>query len=155
MSAFADGLSQLRRYPSAVAGMLIIAALLGVAGYALVAIPYGTALELWRGGAQWQQHPVNARPAWVNWFRAEALPPTIRVVTDPLAIDEERYEGARQLSIPLDFDYEYREFPSELNLFVDAGFRELEPFVRLTWHTPDGRAIPLGARRVSRARTTR
>jgi len=29
MSAFADGLSQLRRYPSAVAGMLIIAALLG------------------------------------------------------------------------------------------------------------------------------
>jgi len=150
MSTFADGLKEMRRYPSAVAGLLIIAALLGVAGYAMVAIPYSSALELWRGGAQWQQHPVNARPVWVNWFRASPLPSTIRVGSDPETISEERFEGARLMVIPLTFDYDFREFPAELNLFIDASFAELEPFVRLTWHTPDGREIPLGGRRVSR-----
>ena len=150
MSTFADGLKEMRRYPSAVAGLLIIAALLGVAGYAMVAIPYSSALELWRGGAQWQQHPVNARPVWVNWFRASALPPTIRVGSDPETVYEERFDGARLMVIPLTFDYDFQEFPAELNLFIDASFAELEPFVRLTWHTPDGREIPLGGRRVSR-----
>jgi len=151
MSALTDGLAQLRRYPSAVAGVLIIAALLGVAGYALIAIPYGQALDLWRGGAQWQQYPVNARPVWVNWFRANPLPGTLRIHDDPVTTTEEDYESVRRLIIPLAFDYEFREFPSELNLFIDAEFAELEPFVRLTWHTPDGREIPLGGRRVSRA----
>jgi peptide/nickel transport system permease protein len=149
MSAFTDGLGQLRRYPSAVAGVLIIAALLGVAAWALIAIPYGTALELWRGGAQWQQYPVNARPAWVNWFRSDDLPPTLRVRADLARAEEEQHEGARLLRVPIELDYDYREFPAELNVFLDAQFRELEPFVRLTWHTPDGRAIPLGGRRVA------
>jgi peptide/nickel transport system permease protein len=149
MSAFTDGFAQLRRYPSAVAGILIVAALLGVAAWAMIAIPYGTALELWRGGAQWQQHPVNARPLWVNWFRADDLPQTLRVQPDMAAAEVEQYEGARRLVLPLEFDYDYREFPSELNVFVEAKFEALEPFVRLTWHTPDGRAIPLGGRRVA------
>jgi len=151
MSAFTDGLTQLRRYPSAVAGLLIIAALLGVAAWALVAIPYGTALELWRGGAQWQEHPVNARPVWVNWFRRDDLPATVRAQPARAAITEERYAGARRLVLPIEFDYPWREFPSELNVFVKTDFAELEPFVRLTWHTPDGRAIPLGGRRVERS----
>ncbi|MBX3705665.1 MAG: ABC transporter permease [Pseudomonadales bacterium] len=150
MSALADGLVQLRRYPSAVAGIAIIAALLAVAAWAVIAIPYGSALELWRGGAQWQQHPVNARPAWVNWFRASSLPATQRVASDPATVEVEEYPGARRLVIPIELDYDHREFPSELNVFVDAAYLELEPFLRMTWHTPDGRAIPLGGRRVSR-----
>jgi peptide/nickel transport system permease protein len=148
VSALTDGLRDLRRYPSAVAGLLIIAALLGLAAYAMIAIPYGKALELWRGGEQWQQYPVNARPVWVNWWRADDLPPTLRIDVDRTGTTEERYEGARRLVLPIEFDYDYREFPSELNLFIDAGFAELEPFVRLTWHTPDGRVVPLGGRRV-------
>ncbi len=150
MSAFADGLRELRRYPSAVAGLLIIAGLLGVAAYAMIAIPYAKALELWRGGDQWQQFPVNARPVWVNWFRADDLPKTLRVGVDAAAVTEEQYQGARRLVLPIEFDYDYREFPSELNLFLDARYAELEPFVRLTWHAPDGRAVPLGGRRVER-----
>jgi len=142
--------ASLKRYPSAIAGIAIIGFLLGLSLYTLVAIPYGEAIARWRGGEHWQQYPVNARPAWVNWFRAEDLPPTIRVESATAPIEEEAFTGARRLRIPLEFEYAYGEFPSEMNLFVRAQYAELEPFVRLTWHTPDGRQIPMGGRRVSR-----
>lgn len=145
-----DSLQSLLRYPSAVAGMLIIALLLALSLYTVIAIPYGKALEQWRGGEQWQQHPVNARPAWVNWFGGANLPPTIRVSSRAAPVEEERFEGGRRLRIPLSFDYRYGEFPSEMNLFLRAEYQDLEPFIRMTWHTPDGRSIPMGGRRVTR-----
>jgi peptide/nickel transport system permease protein len=150
VSRWREVLRPLGRYPSAVAGMVIIGFLLGLSLYAIIAIPYGTALEQWRGGEQWQQHPINAFPTWVNWFRAKDLPPTIRVESRAAKIEEERFEGGRRLRMPLEFDYRYGAFPSEMNLFVRAEYAELEPFIRMTWHTPDGREIPMGGRRVSR-----
>lgn len=148
MNALRERLQALLRYPSAVAGIVIIGILVGLSLYTLVAIPYGQALDLWRGGEQWQQHPVNARPAWVNWFRGEDLPPTLRASSRETAIEEERFEGGRRLVIPLALDYRYETFPSEMNLFIRAQYDELEPFARLIWHTPDGREIPMGGLRV-------
>jgi peptide/nickel transport system permease protein len=143
-------LARLRRYPSAVAGLLLAGGLFALGLFAVVAIPYGQALELWRGSEPWQQHPVNASPAWTNWFRGTPLPATIRTSSAGVEIGEESFEGGRVLTIPLEFDYRYGAFPSELNLFLDAEYAELEPFVRMTWHTPDGREIPIGGRRVAR-----
>jgi peptide/nickel transport system permease protein len=151
MNRWRELVQSMRRYPSALAGIVIIGLLLGLSLYTLVAIPYGTAIDQWRGGEHWTQHPVNARPAWVNWFRAKDLPPTIRVPSRAAPIAEERFEGGRRLRIPLAFEYEYGAFPSEMNLFVRAEYKELEPFIRMTWHTPDGRQIPMGGRRVTRA----
>lgn len=42
--------SQLKSYPSAVAGLILISVLVGIAVYALAAIPYSEAVRLWRGG---------------------------------------------------------------------------------------------------------
>jgi peptide/nickel transport system permease protein len=150
MSALKDGIEQLRRYPSAVAGAMIIAFLLSLAGYTVFAIPYGEALDKWRGGAQWQEHPINARPAWVNWFRGDKLPGTIRVTPDEAQTERQPFTGGERVRMIIELDYPYAEFPSELNLFIQAQYAELEPFMRLTWHTPDGREIPMGGRRVGR-----
>lgn len=150
MSRWRELLQSLRRYPSALAGVVIIGFLLGLSLYTVIAIPYGTAIDQWRGGEHWQQHPVNARPAWVNWFRAKNLPPTIRVESRAAKVGVERFEGGRRLHIPLEFDYHFGEFPSEMNLFIHADYAELEPFIRMTWHTPDGREIPMSGRRVNR-----
>jgi peptide/nickel transport system permease protein len=60
------------------------------------------------------------------------------------------FEGGRLISIPLEFDYRYGAFPSEINLFLSASFEELRPFVRLTWQTPDGREFHLGGLRIAR-----
>jgi peptide/nickel transport system permease protein len=150
MNRWANAFRQLRQYPSAMAGMAIIAFLILFSLFTMVAIPYGRALDLWRGGAHWQQTPVNARPAWTNWFTGENLPRTVTASSTDAAIEEEPFEGGKRLVIPLTLDFEYGAFPSEMNLFLNATFREREPFIRMTWHTPDGRDIRMGGRRVVR-----
>jgi peptide/nickel transport system permease protein len=150
MSAWRDGLRQLRRYPSAVLGLAIIAFLVGLSVYTVVAIPYAQALDMWRGGEQWRMHPVNARSAWVDRLSGGGQPRTLIVSSAEALLEEQPFEGGRQLRIPLRFDYAYEGFPSEINVFFSAQFGEREPFVRLTWHTPDGREISLGGRRLSR-----
>lgn len=150
MSRWSEALKQLRRYPSAVAGLGIIAFLIAVSIYTLFALPYGQALEMWRGGAHWQEHPMNARPAWVNWFPGNNLPPTIVVTSEEATLEEEVFEGGRRVRIPLEMDFPYGEFPSEMNLLLRAEFEESEPFIRMVWHTPDGREIRMGGRRVTK-----
>ncbi len=148
MNRLLDGLRQLRRYPSALVGLAIIGFLVGLAVYTVLAIPYGEALDKWRGGKRWQHHPVNAVPAWTNWFRREPLPATVVVRSDEAAVTEESFPGGGRVRMLLPFEVRHSVFPSEMNLFLRARFREQEPFVRMMWHTPDGRKIPLGGRRV-------
>jgi peptide/nickel transport system permease protein len=150
MSVWSDTLRQMRRYPSAVAGLAIIAFLLAVSLYVLVAIPYSQALALWRGGEHWNKHPASARPVWVDWLSRRKLPRTIVVQSRGAPVEQEAFEGGRQLRIPLAFDYSYGAFPAEINLFLRSRHREREPFVRLTWRTPDGAEIPLGGHRIAR-----
>jgi peptide/nickel transport system permease protein len=150
MSVLRNAFEQMRRYPSALAGLVIVALLVTLALAAIVVIPYQRALELWRGGEQWQQHPLNAAPAWSNWLRRTDLPSTIRTHSAGATITEERFEGGRILQIPLEFDYGYGAFPSELNLLVTATFDAREPFMRMVWVRPDGHEILLGGRRVTR-----
>ncbi|AGA34001.1 Dipeptide transport system permease protein DppC [Thioalkalivibrio nitratireducens DSM 14787] len=150
MRPILEGLRQLARYPSALVGLLIIAALVGTAVFTVVTIPYGQALELWRGGEVWRMHPVNARPVWVDRIAGGDLPRTQVISSRDAATDHEPFEGGSRVRIPLEFDYAHKGFPSELNLFLTSEFAEREPFVRLTWETPDGREFILGGRRLAR-----
>ncbi len=150
MSPWRERLRQLSRYPSAIAGMGMIAVLVAIAIYAVVAIPYGQALELWRGGEPWRLNPVNAGPVWVDRLFGGDMPRTIVVDSDEAEVEEERFDGGRMVRIPLEFDYESTGFPSGINLFVRSAFEESEPFVRMTWHRPDGEEIQLGGRAMSR-----
>jgi peptide/nickel transport system permease protein len=150
MSVWRDNLRQLARYPSAVTGLAIIALLIGISVYTVIAIPYSEALNLWRGGDHWKMHPANARPVWVDWLSGPRLPRSHVLRSSEAKVQERSFEGGRQLTIPLVVDYQYGAFPSEMHVFVRSQYRELEPFVRLTWHTPDGREIPLGGHKVGR-----
>lgn len=150
MSRWREALHRLRRYPAAVAGLAIIAALVAASMFTVMALPYSQALELWRGGEAWRMHPVNARPLWFDRLTGGDLPRTIIVSSRDAAADEEAFAGGRRLRIPLEFDYRYSAFPSEINVFLTARYDELRPFVRLTWQTPDGRAIRLGGLRIAR-----
>src|SRR5207245_11314563 len=68
-------LVELRRYPSAVAGLAIIGLLVGISMYTVIAIPYHDAIRLWRGGEQlWLENPRNARPVWMNLLPGVNLP---------------------------------------------------------------------------------
>jgi peptide/nickel transport system permease protein len=129
-------------------GLTIIATLVIVSIVTVIAIPYGRAIDLWRGGDHWQENPANASPVWSNWFREVKLPRTISSESDASTITETEFSGVRQVNIPIEFEYMYDGFPSELNLFIDAEFDGARPFARVVWHTPDGREILVEGRTI-------
>ena len=151
MSGLREAFKEFARYPSAITGLVIITALIVLAVYTVIAIPYSEGMRLWRGGEDiWIDNPRNARPSWVNFFLQAKLPETIIVNTAPGAAKAGKPlpGGLRAVEMTLDFDYPYDAFPSEINLFLKAKFQERRPFVSLYWLTPDGRRIPLGERGV-------
>ncbi|WP_205598556.1 ABC transporter permease [Halomonas sp. NO4] len=143
-----EGLGELRRYPSALVGMAIIAALVGLSLYTVIAIPYSEALAQWRGGEVWQRHPVNAGPVWLDRLTGGEAPRTRTVSSEAAEVESRAFEGGRRLRIPLAFDFDAGGFPSEMNLFLRAEGHDQRPFVRLVWQTPDGREIALGGHRL-------
>ena len=132
-------------------GSVIITALIVLSIYTVIAIPYSEGMRLWRGGEDiWIENPRNARPSWVNFFLKERLPQTIIVNTQPGAtkVGKPLPGGLRAVDMTLSFNYPYDAFPSEINLFLKANFKENRPYVSFFWLTPDGRRIPLGERSV-------
>ena len=132
-------------------GSVIITALIVLSIYTVIAIPYSEGMRLWRGGEDiWIENPRNARPSWVNFFLKERLPQTIIVNTQLGAtkVGKPLPGGMRAVDMTLSFNYPYDAFPSEINLFLKANFKENRPYVSFFWLTPDGRRIPLGERSV-------
>jgi len=141
-------LSEFRRYPSAIAGLMIIVVLIAVSIYAVIALPYSEAVRLWRGGVDvWTDSPKNAQPIWVNLFRKDDLPRTIVVNSQDQAVNkttEVVSEDMTDISFSFTFDYPYNGFPQELSLFFETQYEEKPPYISLTWLTPDGREIRIG-----------
>jgi peptide/nickel transport system permease protein len=151
VSALREAFKEFAQYPSAIMGLVIITALIVLAIYTVIAIPYSEGMRLWRGGEDiWIDNPRNARPSWVNFFLKERLPQTIVVGTQPGAVKvgQPLPGGLRAVEMALAFDYPYDAFPSEINLFLKAKFKENRPYVSFFWLTPDGQRIPLGERTV-------
>lgn len=149
MKYWAERLLELRRYPSAILGATIIVFLIGLSVITVFTIPYDEAIERWRGGDYWRMHPRNAEPAWLDRLKGSNKPKTLIISSREADIQSVTFTGGKRLKIPLYFDFDYAEFPSEINLFLTAKKHDREPFVRLTWRTPDGREIPLGGRRIA------
>jgi len=138
--------TNIRKYPSAIAGLAIIALLVIFSAYALITMSYAEAVNLWRGGeGVWLENPRNAVPRWYNFFPWNNLPTTIirdsRETEDGKNIVTSADE--RKAVIALSFDYNYDLFPKELTLFLDAEYEEKQPFIRMRWITPDGREFIL------------
>lgn len=148
MNSLRNFSQQIKRYPSAIVGMIIISLLLLTSVIVPIAIPYSEAILLWRGGDDiWAESPRNAWPLWYNWFSQTKVPETIRFSTaegdgDPTA--EQLSDTSREVIHTFEFDYQYDEFPPELNLFAKATFDSKQPFVEMLWLTPDGREIRAG-----------
>jgi peptide/nickel transport system permease protein len=137
-------LRELLRYPSAVAGLCILAVLVGLSVYAVVAVPYGEAIRLWSAGeAAWPRNPRFARPEWLGWLAGGQLPRTLVVGAGTPARERGLGGGVRQVEWDLAFSYPYRRFPPELAVFFQADYREQAPQVELGWRKPDGTRTPL------------
>ena len=139
---------EIRKYPSAIVGLVMIAALIVFSIYTIIKIPYAEAVRQWRGGEEiWYQYPRNAEPIWVNWFSKEKKPENIVLSSlngDVEKVYETTASGKTEVQMTFSFDYQYDHFPQELSLFFTSQFEENEPFASVTWETPDGRTIRVG-----------
>jgi peptide/nickel transport system permease protein len=147
MKALRRNLQELFKYPSAVAGGIIILILVLISIYALVTIPYGRAIVLWRGGEDvWYQNPKLVPPEWINFFRAKKEPVSFRLnatnTTDTKVV--ETGKDGDSIYITYSFDYQYDDFPQEMMIYFKSTFKQKQPFVSLSWTTPDGREIQMG-----------
>jgi peptide/nickel transport system permease protein len=145
MNAIKSSFRELVKYPSAIAGLIIIGILLLVSIYALVTIPYSEAVRLWRGGEEvWYQNPKYAAPSWLNLFYREKQPISFSVSTADGEMSKTVTPGTQntaKIDIAYSFDYTYDGFPQELILYFLATYQEKFPFVSISWVTPDGREI--------------
>jgi len=145
-------LREFKRYPAAIAGIMIILVLIGISIYTMITIPYSEAILRWGPESLGKnQLPKNAQPVWVNLFRKDPLPSTIiqnsadgsatdGMVTKAVTTSD---KGVNDETITFTFDYNYTTFPQDLAITFKGQY-EKKPFVIITWLTPDGREFDLG-----------
>jgi peptide/nickel transport system permease protein len=147
MNTVRRSFTELTRYPSALFGLAIVAALIGLSVYTLLTIPYDEAIRLWRGGEDiWYKTPKNAQPVWASWWPGPDQPETLALNSQAGgALKTTRaITGGADIAIVFPFDYNYDGFPQELAVYFTSQFLEKQPYISLTWHTPDGREIRIG-----------
>ncbi len=148
MNVFTRSWRQIRGYPSAVIGLVIVSILIIVSIATPLIMPYSEAVRLWRGGENvWRTSPRTAGPVWLNWFSEKDQPATIvfdSVRGDGERIVEQLSEDTREIRFIYEFEFPYDDFPPELIVFTTADYATKQPFVELIWHTPDGREIRAG-----------
>ena len=143
-------LQEIKNFPSAIFGTILVLLLVVVAIVTVIVIPYDQAISEWRGGEDVRGTvPKTARPLYVNWITAKKLPETMVINS---AEPDERVEKTKEqlsdqlidISIVYKFEYDYDDFPQELQLVLTSEFEEKSPFVKLTWYKPDGTEIEIG-----------
>lgn len=159
MKSLLRTIKDLRRYPSAIAGLVIIFFLLVISIVAVVTIPYNRAIEMWRGSEDmWYRNPKNAPPEWTNLFRAQDLPVSFTLSTAEGTAEEiitENPDGSKKVLTDFTFDYNYADFPQEVALFIKSTYSKKSPFLVITWLTPDGREISVDKFSTGKTKTLR
>lgn len=162
MKAFLRSFKEITRYPTAVAGLLMIVALIILSIVTVIAIPYEEAIYTWRGTEDTTYHnPKNAPPAWTNWFREDKKPESMWILSSDENDDRveitrgESKDGNPDDTYLISFDYNYAYFPQELSVYFTSEFEEKGPFISLMWYKPDGSAVRVGDFGISASETYR
>jgi peptide/nickel transport system permease protein len=141
MKALKNTFSEIKRYPSALTGLIIIIILIITSIVVLIAIPYTEAIRLWRGGeGVWYQNPKTAPPAWTNWFTEADRPESLHLTVEDENVEKIREEKDTTVDIfyTITFDFNYAELPKDLALFMRGSFEEKQPFADIYLVRPDG-----------------
>ncbi len=141
-------LREVLRYPTALAGVIIILILVAISIYTVIAIPYNKAVSLWRGSEEdWFRNPKLAGPVWFNWFRSEneKLPVTMDIPADnPNVVKKEQAAGSTTiLNYTVTIPFDYNVYPDDLVIYFKSSYTVKAPFISLSWTTPDGKKTRL------------
>lgn len=142
-----DRLRELRRYPSAIVGLVILIFFVGFSIYTVFALPYSEAIRLWRASSPgvWDDVPRRAAPVWMDWFTRDSLPRTMVVTLDDAGEKtvEPLGDGMYRFEIVLPFEYYYDGFPKELSLFTEATLSGQRETIAVYMRKPNGQTVTL------------
>ncbi|HOA35614.1 MAG TPA: ABC transporter permease [Bacillota bacterium] len=139
-------LKELRRHPSAVAGLVILVIFVGFSIYTVFAFPYSEAIKLWRAGpGVWDELPRRAAPVWYDYFTRKKLPRTIIVSLEDggTMTAEPAGDGKNRVEIVFPFEYAYDGFPKEISLFVEANIAARGESYSVYMRKPNGETVTL------------
>lgn len=137
---------ELRRYPTALFSLTMIAVLVATSIYALVAYPYQQLDQLWNPElSQYRTRPMLARPLWFNWFLAQNLPETVTFDTRQSPELKQVKPGAETERTIITYEFTSSDggFPQDAYLYIHTQNQQKRPFMTVTWLTPDGREFKL------------
>jgi peptide/nickel transport system permease protein len=159
MEKIKNSFAEFKKYPSAIAGIIVILMLIIGAIYTMITIPYNEAIRLWRAGEEeWYQNPKFAKPAWFNFFSTKKLPDSFTANTTDgsmAKVIKVVDESNSTVSISYSFDYEFDDFPQDMMLYFNSKYDQKQPFVSVSLNTPDGRTIPIGDLGLNKKQTYR
>lgn len=136
-------LRELRRYPSAIVGLVVIGIFVVVSIITVIAIPYNEGIRLWRAGpGVWEDNARRAAPVWFDWFTRDRMPRTIVMHLDEATMTREPIgDGMERVEMVFDVEYPYDGFPQELTLFFNGNFTGGRASLSFYWWRPDGQVI--------------
>ena len=140
-------------------GLVVILALVGIAIYAMVTIPYQEAIRLWRGGEEiWYRNPKFAPPAWINLFSVTKYAESFAVNTTDGTLPREvtsNDQDTSTMAATYTFPFQADTLPQDMILYISSKYQAKQPFLSAEWHTPDGRTIRLTNMAVNKKQTYR
>jgi peptide/nickel transport system permease protein len=136
---------EIKRYPSAIVGLIIVILMVIFAIYTVIALPYTQAITLWRGGEDvWYMNPKYAPPEWTNWFKAKKEPVSFNVSTEDGKMKKvvtDLSADSKSIKMTYTFDFEADNYPQDVMLYFDNTYQDKQPFVNVVMTTPDGEKI--------------
>jgi peptide/nickel transport system permease protein len=158
MNIIKSTFQEIKRYPSALFGLIVIIILFATGITIVFAIPYNEAIRLWRGGEEvWYQNPKAVPPVWTNWFRSNKEPESYFLAEGDEGVEKTREvvsENQVDIFYTYTFDYNYDDFPQEIALYLDGIYEEKNPFIDVYWVKPDGTEIRAVSEGVNASQTT-
>lgn len=139
-------LRELRQAPASFLSLGLIGFLIVIASLAPVLYPYAALGALWSDEpTQYKTRPELARPIWFNWFLPRDLPENI--IFDSRSTPQLKTTTVNTETVVSTFTYTFDVpdggFPQNVYLYLHTQNAEKEPFMVVTWLTPDGREFKL------------
>ncbi len=122
-----------------IAGITILAILVGISLIAIITIPLETFQE-WNNPGHWISYPKVAIPIWVNLFMTEKIPEHKILETPNIQMNSKG--NVLLTSHQFGFNYNYDEFPSDF-IYEFSSEYSGSPLLQMTVIRPDGIKLEL------------
>lgn len=150
--------NDVKQYPTAIVGLIMIAIICSMAIYTVIAVPYDEAVIKWRADeVDTYRNPSKVPPVWSNIFRSKKLPEGFYNVlseeNEEVVVEDNTKDGILDKTYTYKFDFTADEYYQDLILYMSAEYDKKQPFIESYLIRPDGSEVRLisgGVDRISR-----